>query len=220
MRKTLLAAIAASVAFLAVAPAFAGDINAPAAAFTKAVTAAPTNCLTSASCSGLYVDFGVMGEGNDVNVLANGAGSAFSDGLGVFAGGGYQVWQGQLLAGIEASLGYEFANGGNTPGNGKFLGQEAVHLGYNFFPSSATSTTTPGQSPIGLIAPANLLAASTPYLIMGGIQRHGISEATIGAGIQTVIAAGWSTEIEYMNAPSQQGQPDDQVFMIKVLKHL
>ncbi len=207
-----------AAALLAPGLAHAGDINAP----TYAYKAAPAiqNCQTSASCSGWYADFGVLNE--NANFISSSLNGATND-FGVMVGGGYQLWQGPVLAGIQGNLGYEFTGQGVSVPGSKALGTVLVQLGYNFFntstPAATSATTTPGQSPWTNIVPANLLAASTPYLNAGGCLRHGIVQGCAGAGIQTVIAAGWSTAFDYVNMPSQKGQPDSQVFMLKVLKH-
>ncbi len=193
--------------------AFAAD-NIPAP-----VTKAPAyiqNCQSSASCSGWYVDFGLLNE--NANIISNGLNGATND-IGLQLGGGYQYWAGQVLAGLQLNGGYEFTGQGvDVPGS-KFFGTALVQLGYNFFPSTASAPTTPGQSPFQSLVPANLLAASTPYFNAGGCLRHGITEGCAGAGIQTVVASGWSTAFDYINMPSQKNQPDTQVFMLKVLKH-
>lgn len=180
-----------------------------------ATMASITGC-TAQNCSGPYVDFGLLNQ--NANIVSGGLNGAAND-FGLMVGGGYQLWQGSVLAGIQGNIGYEFAaQGSNDPGS-KFLGNVMVQLGYNFFPSTVTAATTPGQSPLQNFVPANLLAASTPYLEAGGCLRHGILQGCAGAGIQTVIAASWSAAFDYTNMPSQKGQPDTQVFMLKALKH-
>lgn len=192
--------------------AIAADVAIKAPAFT----APPPNCQSSANCSGWYADFGLLNE--NANIISGGLNGATND-FGLMVGGGYQLWQGPILAGLQLNGGYEFANQGASMPGSHFLGTALVQLGYNFFPSSASAPTTPGQSPWQSLVPANLLAASTPYINAGGCLRHGIVQGCAGVGIQTVIAAGWSTAFDYVNMPSQKGQPDNQVFMLKVLKH-
>lgn len=197
--------------------AFAGDIASPS---YKAPTV--PSCQSSASCSGLYADFGLLNE--NANFITTGLGGATND-FGVLLGGGYQLWTGPVLAGLQLNGGYEFSSQGASAPGSHFLGTALVQLGYNFFNTSTptatapSAATTPGQSPFQNIVPANLLAASTPYINAGGCIRHGITQGCAGAGIQTVIAAGWSTAFDYVNMPSQKGQPDSQVFLLKVLKH-
>jgi opacity protein-like surface antigen len=218
MKKILLAAAAVLLSF----PALASDLTGP-AAINKAMTSA-TPC-TPQSCSGWYAGFGVLGDGSNADIVGNGInGSVFSTGGAIKGQGGYQFWSGSLFAALDLSAGYEFTtNVNNVPvvnnGGSKFIGLETVKLGYNFFPSTQTAMVTPSQSPIPLIVPANLLASTTPYFRFGGMQRRGISEWVNGAGLQTVIAAGWTSDVSYLYAPAQQGVPATSVVMFEINKH-
>lgn len=180
---------------------------------------------TPQSCSGWYAGFGILGDGSNADIIGNGInGSVFSTGAALKVQGGYQLWNGAWFAAIDASVGYEFttnasAGAVNPSGGNKFVGTELVKLGYNFFPSVASATTAPSQSPLPLTVPANLLASSTPYLTFGGLQRRGISEWVNGVGIETVIAAGWSSDVRYLYAPSQQGVAATSIVMFEVNKH-
>ena len=202
--------------------AFAGDIASPS---YKAPAYVSTPC-TLTSCSGWYAGMGLSGSGTNANIIGNGIqGSVFSAGGDIDIHGGYQLWTGPVLAGLQLNGGYEFSSQGASAPGSHFLGTALMQLGYNFFNTSTptatapSAATTPGQSPFQNIVPANLLAASTPYINAGGCIRHGITQGCAGTGIQTVIAAGWSTAFDYVNMPSQKGQPDSQVFLLKVLKH-
>lgn len=193
-------------------------------AINKALTS-PTPCVAQ-SCSGWYAGFGILGDGSNADVIGNGInGSVFSSGGALKMQGGYQLWSNAWFAAIEASAGYEFTTNAsaNLPvvqkSGSKFIATELVKLGYNFFPSAVNATTTPSQSPIPLTVPANLLASSTPYMTFGGMQRRGISEWVNGVGVQTVIAAGWSSDVKYLYAPSQQGVPATSVVMLELNKH-
>lgn len=193
---------------------------------TKAAVVAP--CLAG-SCSGWYGGFGFAGSGSNLDIVAGGLNnSVFAAGGIVKVQGGYQLWNGSWFAAIDVSLGGEFtttANGSlpvvpNERGRSKLFGSEMIRLGYNFFPSPASAPVTPSQSPIsGLIVPANLLAASTPFLQCGGVQRRGTSVGACGAGFETVIASSWTSTISYTNSPSQQGLPADNLVMIEINKH-
>lgn len=70
-----------------------------------------------------------------------------------------------------------------------------------------------------LSVPANLLASSTPYLTFGGMQRKGNNQWVNGAGIQTIIAAGWSTDVKYLYAPAQNGETATNIVMFELNKH-
>lgn len=196
--------------------AYAADLPVKAPAFVA------TPCVPG-NCSGWYANFGIMGDGTNANIIGGGLdNSIFQTGGAVLVGGGYQLWNAAWFAAIEINGGYEFSQNNGAliqQGGSKFVGQELIKLGYNFFPSSQTASTTPAQSPVPLIAPANLLAATTPYLAFGGMQRRGVNEWVNGAGVETVISAGWSSQVEYLYAPSQMGQPATQVVSLKLMKH-
>lgn len=202
-------------------PALAADI--PTAKAVPFVSVAP--CVPQ-SCSGFYAGFGVLGDGSNADILGNGInGSVFSTGGAIKIQGGYQLWNGAFFAAIEGGVGYEFTTNASAgvpivnKGGSKFIGTELVKLGYNFFPQTGSAPAVASQSPVPLIVPANLLASSTPYFVFGGMQRRGISEWVNGAGVQTVIASGWSTDVKYLYAPSQQGVPATSVVMLELNKH-
>ncbi len=215
MKKLLL------LATLIATPSMAADLA------VKAVPlpAARMPC-AAGDCSGWYAGFGILGDGTNVDIVGNGInGSVFAAGGAIKVQGGYQLWNGSWFAAIDGSLGYEFsrASSSNLPVTNnfgsKFIGTELIKLGYNFFPSSQSAVVSPSQSPIALVSPANLFAASTPYLTFGGMQRRGKNEWVSGAGVQTIIAAGWSSDVKYLYAPSQDGNPATNIVMIELNKH-
>ena len=167
MKRSLLAL--AALAALST-HAFAADVPLPVKSPLKAV------CVAGA-CSGWYVGFGILGDGSNVDVVANGVnGSVFSTGGVLKVQGGYQFWSGSWFAALDASVGYEYttnvsANLPVTAGSqgSRVVGTELVKLWYNFFPSGVASFTSPSQSPVALTVPANLLASSTPYVTFGGM---------------------------------------------------
>jgi opacity protein-like surface antigen len=188
--------------------------------------ASPAISCVAANCSGWYGGFGFMGNGTNADIVGSGLnGSVFAAGGALKVNGGYQLWNGNWFAAIEGAIGYEFtttsskglpiANGGGS----KFIGQELIKLGYNFFPSTAVASTIPSQSPVPLLTPANLLAASTPYLVGGGIQRRGASVWANGVGVETVIASGWSASADYLYAPAQQGLDATSIVQLTINKH-
>lgn len=202
--------------------AFAADVSFP----VKAPLLPVSTCVAGA-CSGFYAGFGVLGDGSNVDIVANGVnGSVFSTGGVLKVQGGYQFWNGSWFAALDASLGYEYTSkvSAGLPivagvGGSRIVGTELVKLGYNFLPGTANAITPPSQSPVPLMVPANLLASSTPYFTFGGLQRRGKNEWVSGVGVQTVIAAGWSTDLKYLHAPSQQGEPATSIVMIELNRH-
>jgi len=194
-------------AALLAAPAFAADLPVKSPAYLPA-----QSCLAAGNCNGAYATFGVSGDADLGGVLTGGA----NNGLGLAFGGGYQYWQGQVIAGVELTGGYQFGTAGNS---GTATSTQFVKLGYNFFPSTATAAPAAQQNPFVGLVPANLLANSTPSLLFGGAYGHGVEKAAVGMEIDTVIAAGWSTAFQYYNAPSVKGQADENVFRIMVQRH-
>ena len=214
MKKLFLA----SAAVLISTAALAADVTLP----TKAPAYVATPCV-SGSCSGWYADFGILGDGTNADIVGGGLNnSLFQTGGALMVGGGYQLWNAAWFAAIEGNVGYEFSQNNGTlikQGGSKFVGQELIKLGYNFFPSAQPATTTPSQSPVPLPTASSIMASTTPYLTFGGMQRRGISEWVNGAGVETVVAAGWSSSLEYLYAPLQQGVPATQVVSLKLQKH-
>jgi hypothetical protein len=218
MKKLLLAACATFVSLTAQA----ADLS------TKAPVAAPIAYCTPQNCSGLYGGFGFVGTGTNLDIIGGGLNqSIFAAGGTIKVQGGYQLWSGNWFAAIDLSLGGEFTTTNNSTAvimpsersSSRLYGSELVRLGYNFFPSSQSATVAPSQSPVPLLVPANLFAASTPYVQCGGLQRRGRSSGACGAGFETVIAAGWTSNIGYLNSPSQNGLPADNLVMIEINKH-
>ena len=214
-----IALAAACLAALACAPAKAADLSG------MPVKALAASACAPGACSGWYAGFGILGDGSNADVIGNGInGSVFSTGGALKLQGGYQLWNGPWFAAIEGGVGYEFTTNSsanvviNNRGS-RFIGTELVKLGYNFFPSTQSAVVSPSQSPVPLIVPANLMAATTPYLTFGGLQRRGISEWVNGVGVQTIIAAGWSTDVKYLYAPSQQGIPATSIVMFDLNRH-
>lgn len=216
-RKTLALAALASLAVLSSASAADMAVKAIPYAAPERVACVPQNC------SGWYAGFGILGDGSNEDINGGVGGRVFSTGGALKLQAGYQLWNGQWFAAVEAGVGYEFTtntSGALVAGGGsRFIGTELVKLGYNFFPSTQVANPTPGQSPVAITVPANLLASSTPYLTMGGMQRRGVNEWVTGFGVQTVIAAGWATDVKYLHAPAQQGQAATSVVMFELNKH-
>ena len=207
MKKLLLAALAALISL----PALAADL-----AVKTPVATAAASCLTAGSCSGAYLDFGIGMDAALGSTLTSGV----NNGSSLNFGAGYQFWQGSIIAGIEINGGYQFGTSGAT---GTATSTQFVKLGYNFFPSSTTSSAsaapTSAQNPFVNLVPANLLANSTPAIIAGGAYGHGIEKGAAGLEVDTVIAASWSTAFQWYNAPAVKGQSDENVFRILVQKH-
>jgi opacity protein-like surface antigen len=193
-------------------------------AINNALTS-PTPCVVQ-NCSGWYGGFGVLGDGSNADIVGNGLnGSVFAAGGAIKAQGGYQFWNGSWFAALDLGVGYEFTTNvsANAPvvnaGGSKFIGLETVKLGYNFFPSTQMAPVTPSTSPVQALAPANILSNTTPYFRFGGMQRKGVNMWVNGAGVQTVIAANWTSDVSYLYAPAQQGLPATSVVLLELNRH-
>lgn len=214
--------ILSAFGLLAATAALASDLSLP----VKAIPFTSATLCTPSSCSGWYAGFGILGDGSNADIVGSGInGSVFSSGGAIKVQGGYQLWNGAYFAAIEGGAGYEFTTNASAgvpvveKGGSKFIGTELVKLGYNFFPQAGAAVTTPSQSPVPMTTAASLLAASTPYFVFGGMQRRGVSEWVNGAGVQMIVAAGWSTDVKYLYAPAQQNVPATSVVMFELNKH-
>jgi hypothetical protein len=218
--------LGAALAVLAPLTAYAADMAVKARSNVIGSYDAPASGCVPQNCSGWYAGFGILGDGSNQDVSGGGIdGRVFSTGGALKLQAGYQLWNGQWFAAVEAGIGYEYTtntSGGAIVGGGggsRLIGTELVKLGYNFFPSTQVATPMAGQSPVPLTVPANLLASSTPYLTMGGMQRRGANEWVTGVGVQTIIASGWATDVKYLHAPPQDGRPATSVVMFELNKH-
>lgn len=216
-------ALAAAIAMssMCAVSAFAADLPVKASAFVPV----PVTC-TPGNCSGLFGGFGFAGNGTNTDIIGGGInGSVFSAGGALKVDGGYQFWSGSWFAALDLAVGYQFttttsAGIPSTNANGsRVLGEELIKLGYNFFPSTASATTAPSQSPVPLITPANLLAASTPYVVGGGCQTKGRNTWCNGVGVEMVIASGWSASADYLYAPAQAGADAVSIVQLSLHKH-
>lgn len=220
MKKALILVLGA----LWAVPAFGADMA------VKALAAPVASACVAGSCSGWYAGFGVLGDGTNADIVGNGInGSVFAAGGAIKVQGGYQLWNGSWFAAIDGSVGYEFTTATsatvvdqNRQGN-RIIGTELIKVGYNFLnavpPATPSALTAPSQAPTSFLAPASILAMSTPYLTFGGMQRRGVNQWVSGAGVQTIVAAGWSTDVKYLYAPAQENIPATSVVMLELNKH-
>jgi hypothetical protein len=191
-------------------------------------TPAPvTSLCTLSSCSGWYVGAGLTGDGSNADIIGNGINqSVFSSGGILDVHGGYQLWNGTYFAAAEGSLGNEFTRNQRLSSIGAqtLVGYEIVKLGVGLAgllnPSSATAPTTPGQSPVAINVPASIAnMLMSPYVTFGAMQRRGISQWVSGAGAEFVVASGWSLDIRYLYAPSQDALPSTNLVTLGLNRH-
>jgi hypothetical protein len=215
-RTMMLALVAAAGLFSTMANA--ADISVP----VKAVPYVSQPC-TIQSCSGFYVGAGLSGNGTNADIVGNGInGSVFAEGGMIDLHAGYQLWNGQFFAALEAGVGYQYTNGGvNVPGT-NVTGYEIVKLGYGLqgLINNNNSSTVPGQAPAAISVPASIAnALMSPYVAMGGIQTRGTSVWANGAGAEFWLASHYNLDLRYMYAASQQGLPPVQQVTLSVNYH-
>jgi opacity protein-like surface antigen len=184
-----LAAFLAAVVF---SPALAADLP------TKAAAALPVVSCTVAACSGWYIGGQVEGAGPIATGQAD-----LTDGVGLGAHIGYQLWNGNWFAAAEVgATGYIGAStftpavGGPSVSPGSYSIDYAAHLGYGL---QGLLNTGPAATPSqGLFA--NLAASLlSPYAIVGGRTRQFGTGFVSGAGIEYTIGNGWNVAVEYLH---------------------
>lgn len=205
MRTMMLGLAAAAGMFSTMA--LAADVSAPAPA--PAVRFLQQQACTIQNCSGFYVGAGLTGNGTNADIVGNGInGSVFAEGGMIDLHTGYQLWNGQFFAALEAGVGYQYTNGGVALAGTNVTGYEIVKLGYGLqgLINNSTSTTVPGQAPTAITVPASIEnALMSPYIAMGGIQTRGVSVWANGAGAEFWLASHYNLDLRYMYAASQQG---------------
>lgn len=182
-------------------PAMAADVNPP------TVTKAPAVLCTTAQCSGAYAGFDIEGAGPVATGQAD-----LTNGAGIGAHVGYQVWNGSLFAAVEVGAAGYFGASTFTPAPGLTIGPGnwsttyTAKFGYGLqgvFNSG--NVTAPSQ---GLFAnlSANLI---TPYFEVGGRTRgfEGIGAKTgflTGAGLLYSLGNRWTLDVKYRHIDYNQ----------------
>jgi hypothetical protein len=200
MKKIMLAA-AFSLASFAV---HAADISTKAPSFLPASSPCQVaTANTPLSCSGLYVGFGLAGEGSNADIVGNGInGSIFAAGMTPTIDLGYQYAKGNWLFAPEFDIGYAIGSGVSAANNG--VGSsgnvnglrmtEIIKLGGNLAGLLGT------QSPI-TIPPQLAAAVIAPYVGTGATQWQlagAWANGTIGAaGILFDIGPQWFGDLRY-----------------------
>lgn len=218
MFKRSLLALAAIAAFLS--PAAAADLPVKAPTFF-----APAVC-SLMNCSGWYVGGAVSGNGTNADVLGSGLSqSIFAAGAIVDGHAGYQVWNGNLLFGVEAGVGNQFSNGPVSAfGSKTLIGYEGIKLGGSlaglFSVAPTTTTTVPGQAP-GALPVFSSIANNfmSAYVWLGMIQRGGYNQGTTGVGTEYVLAQNWNLDARYTYAPAFNSLPPMQQLTLGLNYH-
>lgn len=201
------------IGMLAIAAAMAMCATATAADL-QAVKAAPVaakfDCGTTMTCIGPYVGIDFSGlNGNFTSLLPGASGNVSGGDMTAGAHGGFQYWNGKyFIAGevqARASLAQNMsAVGGLNSDRWTFF--ETVKAGMNVAGllgiSGAGAQANPSASgPIassGFTVPADFLNLLTSiYVQAGAAQRFNKTGTVTGAGMQFLLAANWTVDLDY-----------------------
>jgi len=189
------ALVAALVATVFVAAAVAQAPQPPILKKTAASLSLPNPPCSVSACSGFYVGAGMAGNGTNADILGNGvSGSVFAGGGIPFVDGGWQSWNGTMMFGVEAGVGYQIntataANGVGTNLQGVDAYQE-IQLGGNL------SNLVSGQQPV--MVPTGLMASMMfPYVAFGAEERQFADGWRTGAGAKFLIGPEMFLDIGY-----------------------
>lgn len=198
MRKTFLAAIAASVAVLAIVPAFAGDIASPAVPVTKA-SVAPSTWLNGYPYGSSGVIVGLYTEAGGGPVTANVAGvnpaslTTTTAGIGIMAGYAWGSKNSQFAYSLEGKVSANNFNGENQ-GFSVAGPVSAEGTGYIWMPVSLIQSTFSLlnlSNPLGTIAPfplnpSGVTASNVQAGFGAGFRADDVTVAFLGAGSNKV----------------------------------
>lgn len=189
MRKLLVAALLWPLA------AQAADLPNP------LLKAPPQPTCTTAFCTGWYAGLGLDGNGTSADILGSGLdGSVFGAGAIPSIDGGYQFWNGSILFGVEAGVGYSVptastVNGVDVnPADKGWIGYQELRVGGKLSGIFGTQTPPTTQT---LLA-ADLIA---PYAAIGVAEMEGATGLETGAGLLYAITNKAMLDIGYRYIP-------------------
>ncbi len=199
MRSSLRAIALASFCLVgALAVAQAADMPAKA----PASSALMFDCSKNSYCVGPYVGARLTGLNSNLDILGSGLGGSFgAGGMAIGGNAGFQLWNGNYFAAIEAAIDYDMT-GPNGFGS-RLLATEGVKLGMNlagFFglQQGATPAPSAGGPLSGISIPATLMSSLTsPYISTGAAQRFDETGTYFGAGLQFLIASQITADADY-----------------------
>lgn len=163
--------IAALASLSMLGSAFAADlpVKAPSAFFGNPCTV--PSAATPLSCSGVYVGFGLAGQGSNADILGSGiAGSVFAGGIVPSFLSGYQYMQGNWIFGGEAEVGYAFSNNLSINGGAVSSNMQGARI-TEFFKVGGNLQALLGLQSAPITVPASLASSILgPYVGMGATQ--------------------------------------------------
>jgi opacity protein-like surface antigen len=183
--------------------------------YTKAVpkrlTLASTPC-TVLSCSGFYGGVTVLGSGSNLDIIGGGINNSVLAG-GATAGvdAGYQLWNGQWFADIEAFIGYTLNANNNqvtAPANANhWAAYQVVDVGYGLSNLFGTNGNAPSPSQGPVTIPTALASTLiSPFISFGACERPWGTAWCTGAGAAFVLAPQWELKIRYLYANYSNAQ--------------
>ncbi|HEX4041776.1 MAG TPA: hypothetical protein VHY10_08760 [Xanthobacteraceae bacterium] len=198
----------------------------------QTVTKAPPATATSAVdcvltlCEGPYIGANIVNAGANFDVIGQGLTGLASNGIMGGLHAGYEFWNDQLFAAIEADVEYDVTtnNGGVGTGlSGQYALGGQVKLGYTLaqlFGAAASGQAVP-------TLPQQLLSSLiSPYIAVGVWDRPWGAGLLTGAGVQALIAQNWTLDAEYFHVnynnaqvnpnTSEQSEND---FMLALSRH-
>lgn len=195
MRKLLL--IAASLGFVTAAHAVDLSTN----PLFKPLVKAPVPVCSIAFCTGFYVGGGLDGNGTSADILGSGlSGSVFGAGAVPSADAGYQFWNGSILLGGEAGIGYAIpmrsaVNGVNTnPMQSGILAYQEFQVG-----GQLSGLLGQGSQPSQSITVPTALAPYliAPYAAVGVAEGQGVAGMDVGAGLKFAFSPNLMLDLGY-----------------------
>jgi opacity protein-like surface antigen len=220
-KALMLFAMLLTAAMMFVQPASAQTVaKAPPAAATSAV-----DCVLTL-CEGPYLGANIVNAGANFDVIGQGLTGLASNGIMGGLHAGYEFWNDQLFAAIEADVEYDVTanNGGVGTGlSGQYALGGQVKLGYTLaqlFGAAASGQAVP-------TLPQQLLSSLiSPYIAIGVWDRPWGAGLLTGAGVQALIAQNWTLDAEYFHVnynnaqvnpnTSEQSEND---FMLALSRH-
>ena len=206
MTRVILSAVAGVALALGLCTAQAADL-------TKAPpppAKVQFSCGVTTTCIGPYVGVDVSGlNANFTSFLPGASGPVGGGDMTLGVHGGFQYWNGQYFAAFDVQARASMAQNLNAVGgtfNDRWTFFQTVKAGANlaqFFniPQTSAPANPSASGPVagsGFTIPANLLSMLTSaYLQFGAAERFSKTGYFTGAGVQLLLSANWTADIDY-----------------------
>lgn len=187
--------LALLTALLLSGTAMAADLKLP----VKAPIAPAPTCAI-AFCTGFYVGGGMDGNGTSADIIGSGlSGSVFGGGAIPTIDAGYQYWNGSILLGGEAGVGYAIpmrssVNGANVaPAQSGWLAYQEVQVG-----GQLSGLLGQGSTPATTVPTALAPYLIAPYAAVGVAEAQGGSAGMdVGAGLKFAFTPSLLLDLGY-----------------------